>query len=72
MMKSLKMTSTSESWAIYIRPGGKYVVKRLDATRKGLWAQLGPWYDREKAQKLANLLTRDQEGTRAKRDRRTA
>ena len=58
------MTSTSEPWALYIRPGGRYIVKRYDAERTGLWATLGPLYDRDKAQKLADILTRDDKENR--------
>lgn len=56
--------------AIFSRPGGRYIVRQFDPTIPGLWALLGPWYDREKAQKLANALTL--EGTNAKRNRRAA
>ncbi len=52
------MTSRTEPWAIYRRPG-RYVVKRFIESEPGLWAVLGNEYDREKAQNLADTLTAD-------------
>lgn len=59
-----------EAYAIYQRRS-RYIVKRFDEREPGLWAMLGPAYTRETAQKLADSLTRDLEGTRAKRHRST-
>lgn len=61
-------------FGIYRRPGGRFIVRRFDESIPGLWAPLGVWYDRAKAEKLAEALTQEaQEGnTRAKRNRNTS
>ena len=53
----------AEPFAIYNRPGGKYVVKRFEGT-ENLWSVLGENYTREDAQRLADLLAAE----RSKRD----
>jgi hypothetical protein len=47
------------SLAIYL--GTKYVVREYDESRAGLWAYLGPNYDRAKAGRLADCLNRERE-----------
>lgn len=64
------MTTTS-NFAIYNRPGRKYIVKRFDPALPDLWAQLGSNYNREMAQKLADSLTRDERSNREETKKRT-
>ena len=45
--------------AIYL--GTKYVVREYDESRAGLWACLGPDYDRSKAGLLADSLNRERD-----------
>jgi hypothetical protein len=45
--------------AIYL--GTKYVVREYDEGRAGLWARLGPNYDRAKAGLLADSLNRERD-----------
>jgi len=48
--------------AIYL--GTRYVVREYDESRAGLWACLGPDYDRAKAGLLADCLNREREEQR--------
>jgi len=45
--------------AIYL--GTKYVAREYDPSRTGLWAYLGPDYDRAKAGLLADSLNRERD-----------
>lgn len=54
--------------AIYL--GTKYVVREYDEGRAGLWACLGPDYNRAKAGLLADCLNREREEQKAERKRR--